>query len=104
VDKTDDIRSVNYIFANLVSGWKEIGRVDWSMKCEKKLICHFECFKRRYFLNYPLYSLAMWNPILAANKHLYRQNVLYKTMFVHNWMNIPHTGFLKICLTLLMSS
>jgi hypothetical protein len=41
---------------------------------------------------------------MAANKYLCRQNVVYNTMFVHNYMNTPQTGVLKICLTLLTLS
>jgi hypothetical protein len=35
VGKTDDIKTVNYTFRNPISAYKEVGRVDWCMKCEK---------------------------------------------------------------------
>jgi hypothetical protein len=35
VGKTDDIKSVDNIFRSPVSACKEVGRVDWCMKCEK---------------------------------------------------------------------
>jgi hypothetical protein len=43
VGKSDDIKSVNYIFGSPVSAWKEVGRVDWFMSCEKMLIFYSEC-------------------------------------------------------------
>jgi hypothetical protein len=35
VGKSDDIKSVNNIFRSPVTSWKEVGRVDCCMKCEK---------------------------------------------------------------------
>ncbi len=69
VGKSDDIKSVNYIFGSSVSTWKEVGRVDWWMMWKKVNILNFFMnvlilikkilFKRHQFLIYPLYSLAV---------------------------------------------
>jgi hypothetical protein len=41
VGKTDDIKSVNNVFGSPVSARKEVGRVDWCMKCENKYFIYY---------------------------------------------------------------
>jgi hypothetical protein len=44
--KTDDIKNVNFILGNPVLALKEVGRLDWCMKCEKKLTFNSEYLVR----------------------------------------------------------
>jgi hypothetical protein len=78
------------------------------MKNKEKLIFYTVCFnlifktvilKRHLFLSYPVYRFGYVNPILS-NEIPVQTKCTVQTMFVHNYMNSPHTGFPKIWLTL----